>query len=60
MSVAAEFNITKENAPNYLSFSVTPEKLNEQYSNGREMYVYAQDEHIIGFFSLNFLAIAVS
>lgn len=54
LPVALKFNITKENAPRYVAFSVTPEKLKEQYSNGREMYVYVLDEQIIGFFSLDF------
>lgn len=54
LPVALKFNITKENAPRYVAFSVTPEKLKEQYSNGREMYVYVLNKHIIGFFSLEF------
>lgn len=54
LSVAIKFNITKENASRYVAFSVTPEKLKEQYLNGREMYVYVLNKHIIGFFSLEF------
>lgn len=53
-SVADKFNITKENAPNYVAFSTTPDKLTEQYLSGREMYVYVLDEHIVGFFSLSY------
>lgn len=53
-SVADKLKITKENAPNYVAFSTTPDKLTEQYLSGREMYVYILDKHIIGFFSLNF------
>lgn len=53
-SVAVKFNITKENASNYVAFSTTPNKLKEQYDSGREMYVYIFDKHIIGFFSLHF------
>lgn len=53
-SVADKFNITKENAPNYVAFSTTPDKLTEQYLSGREMYIYVLDERIIGYFSLNF------
>lgn len=54
LPVALKFNITKENAPKYVAFSVTPEKLKEQYLNGREMYAYVLDEQIIGLFSLEF------
>lgn len=53
-SVAVKFNITKENAPNYVAFSTTPDKLTEQYLNGREMYVYVLDKQIVGFFSLSY------
>lgn len=53
-SVAVKFNITKENAPNYVAFSTTPDKLTEQYLSGREMYVYVLDERIVGFFSLSY------
>lgn len=52
--VADMFNITKENAPKYTAFSVTPEKLKQQYLNEREMYVYVLDKNIVGFFSLEF------
>ncbi len=54
LPVAFKFNITKENAPKYVAFSVTPEKLKEQYLNGRDMYVYESHEQIIGYFSLEF------
>lgn len=54
LPVALKFNITKDNAPRYVAFSVTPEKLKEQYLNGREMYVYEFHEQIVGFFSLDF------
>lgn len=54
MSVAEKFNITKENAPNYVAFTVTAEKLKQQYWAGREMYVYVYEECIAGFFSLEF------
>lgn len=53
-SVADKFNITKENAPSYVAFSTTPDRLSEQYLSGREMYVYVIDEHIVGFFSLSY------
>lgn len=54
MPVAVKFNITKENAPNYVAFSTTPEKLKEQYLCRREMYVYLLDKRIVGFFSLSY------
>lgn len=31
-SVAVKFNITKENAPNYVAFSTTPDRLTESIS----------------------------
>lgn len=52
LPVAKKFNITKENSPNYVAFSVNTEKLKKQYLNGRKMYVYEDNEHIIGYFSL--------
>lgn len=52
--VAVKFNITEENAPNYVAFSTTPEKLKNQYFGGREMYVYVLDKRIVGFFSLSY------
>lgn len=52
--VAVKFNISEENSPNYVAFSITSEKLKNQYCNGREMYVYLLEEHIVGYFSLNF------
>lgn len=52
-TVAEEFNITKENAPKYVAYSITSDKLAEQFSNGRLMYVCEKDNNIIGFFSLD-------
>lgn len=52
LPVAKKFNITKENSPNYVAFSTNADKLKNQYSNGRAMYVYEDNEHIIGYFSL--------
>lgn len=54
LPVAKKFNITKENSPNYVAFSVNTEKLKKQHLNGRKMYVYEENEHIIGYFSLAF------
>ena len=54
MTIAEEFGITQENAPNYVAFSTTLDKLIEQYDSGREMYVYITDNNIVGFFSLAF------
>ena len=39
-TVANEFNITEENAPRYVAFATTEEKLTEQYDNGRKMFAY--------------------
>lgn len=52
LPVANEFNITKENSPNYVAFTVNTEKLKKQYDNGRIMYVYQVENKIVGFFSL--------
>lgn len=54
LPIAVKLNITKENAPSYVAFSVTPERLKKRYLNGCEMYVYVFDKHIIGFFSLKY------
>lgn len=51
-TVADEFNITSENAPKYVAFSVTAEKLKQQFYDNRLMYVYEQNGHIVGFFSM--------
>lgn len=54
ITIAEKFGITQENAPNYVAFSTTVDKLRKQYDSGREMYVYITDNKIVGFFSLAF------
>ncbi|MGN1201768.1 MAG: GNAT family N-acetyltransferase [Eubacterium sp.] len=53
ITVAKEFNITEENAPRYVAFATTKEKLTEQFESGRLMYAYFKGNKIIGFYSLN-------
>ena len=53
-TVAKEFNITKQNAPRYVAFAMTDEKLSEQYNNGRKMFAYFDDGRIVGFYALEF------
>lgn len=52
LPIAEKFNITKENSPNYVAFSTDCNKLKNQYDNGREMFVYTDNDKIIGYFSL--------
>ncbi len=54
LTVAKEFNITPKNAPRYVAFSTTSEKLSEQYENGRKMFAYFDSDKIAGFYSLEF------
>ena len=51
-NIAEEFNITKENSPNYVLFSVDNEKLKSQYNNGRLMFAAIDKDKIIGYYSL--------
>ncbi len=52
-TVAKEFGITEDNAPSYVAFATTEEKLLEQYNNGRLMFVYENESgQIIGYYSL--------
>lgn len=55
ITVAKEFNITKENAPNYIAYSITSDKLAQQFSNGRIMYLYEREDSVIGFFALEII-----
>lgn len=52
ITVAEEFNITKENAPSYVAFATSIDKLEKQLSDGRLMYAYFNDNKIIGYYSL--------
>lgn len=52
-TVGDEFHITRENAPYYVAFSVTAEKLQEQFEDGRLMVVSCDKEHgIVGYYSV--------
>ncbi len=52
MTVAEEFDITKENAPNYVAFATNGERLEHQLDDGRLMFAYFRDDKIVGFYSL--------
>lgn len=54
LTVAKEFNITEQNAPKYVAFAVTEQKLSEQYENGRKMFAYFLNNKAVGFYSLEF------
>lgn len=52
-TVADEFGFTAENAPRFTAFSVTYEKLLEQFADkNRQMFVFCKDKTIIGYYSL--------
>lgn len=52
-TVADEFGITAENAPRFTAFSVTEERLYWHFdSEHRPMYVFCEDEEIVGYYSL--------
>ena len=53
IDVAESFNITKENAPNYVLFSTDFEKLKTQFDSGRLMFAAFEDNQIVGYYSLN-------
>lgn len=56
LTVAQEYEFTKENAPGFTAFSITAEKLNQQYEDGRAMYGYFDmNERILGYYSLQIL-----
>ena len=53
MTVADEFDITKENAPRFTAFAISDERLLWQYNNEhRLMFVYCENDEIIGYYSL--------
>mgnify|MGYP002563381454 CR=1 FL=1 len=54
LTVATEFGITQENAPLYVLFSTTEEKLMQQLNEeGRPMFAYFNDDDkIVGYYSL--------
>lgn len=53
LTVANEFNITKENAPRYVAFATNNEKLIKQLENGAEIYAYFTNCNISGVYSLS-------
>ena len=53
LTVAEEFNITKENAPRYVAFVTDNSKLLKQIENGTEIYAYFIDGNITGVYSLS-------
>lgn len=53
LTVANEFGITKENAPRFTAFAISEERLLWQYNNEhRLMFVYCENDRIIGYYSL--------
>ncbi|MCM1114130.1 MAG: GNAT family N-acetyltransferase [Clostridium sp.] len=57
LTVAKEFNITKQNAPRYVAFTTTEEKLTKQYDSGRKMFAYFDNDNIVGFYTLEFYGV---
>lgn len=53
-TVADDLGFTKENAPMHTAFSISEEKLLEQYNNGRKMFAYFDKNKIAGFYSIEF------
>ena len=51
-TVAKEFHFTKENCPGHTSF-MPLEKLEEQFNNGYEMFLYSFKNNYAGFFSVH-------
>lgn len=53
MTVADEFSFTIDNAPRFTAFATTEERIN-WHLNGeqRPMYVYCEDDAIVGYYSL--------
>ena len=55
-TVADTFGLTAENAPRFVAFSVTEERLHQQLlEERRPMYVLITDDSIIGYYSLQVL-----
>lgn len=54
LTVAKQFDITPQNAPRYVAFSTTSDKLSKQYNNGRKMFAYFDNDKAAGFYSLEF------
>lgn len=57
ITVANEFGITTTNAPRYVAFATTEDRLLWQYNDGRSMLAYFNDGgKIIGYYSLQLQA----
>lgn len=54
-TVADEFGITAENAPRYVAFATTEERLIREFHEGRLMYGYFQQGELVGYCSLHLL-----
>ncbi len=52
LTVANELGFTRENAPRFTAFAVTPARLYTQFDEGRPMYAYFDKNQIIGYYSL--------
>ncbi len=53
LTVAEEFGFSEENAPRFTAFATTPERLLwHLHGEHRPMYVYYEDEIIVGYYSL--------
>ena len=51
--VSEEFGITRENAPNYVAFATTVEKITGQFEEGRPMFAFVgEDGKIVGYYSI--------
>ncbi|MGN1328665.1 MAG: GNAT family N-acetyltransferase [Eubacterium sp.] len=53
LTVASEFNITQDNAPKYVAFSTTVQKLAEQFNLGKPMFAAFENGVMAGYFSLD-------
>ena len=51
ITVADEFNLTKENCPNHTAF-MSIDKLVRQYDSGVDMFLYNHNGDYVGYFSL--------
>lgn len=52
-TVAAEFDITPENAPRFTAFATNAERLRWQLDEGRPMFACVEDGGIVGCYSLH-------
>lgn len=54
LTVAREFDLTRENAPRFTAFATTAERLGRQFEEGRPMYGYFDENgRILGYYSLH-------